>query len=139
MKPILHVLFVLCSTLRVSSPDTTGVTITVTLENVMNDQGDILAALHTAETFMKGAGIDNFKSAAEKGSMTFQFKDVAPGIYAISVLHDLNQNNRMDFQPGGMPKEPYGMSGNDMSMGPPTFESVKFQVGDSDMHLRIRF
>ena len=60
-------------------------------------------------------------------------------IYAISVLHDLNGNQRMDYELNGMPKEPYGMSGNDMSMGPPVFDSVKFEVGDSDLHLRIRF
>ena len=108
-----------------TNPDK-GVTITVILENVLNDQGEILAALHTKSTFMKGRGLDNFKSAAKKGEMTFEFTNVKPGSYAISVLHDLNSNQRMDFEPGGMPGEPYGMSGNDMSMGPPVFDSVKF-------------
>ncbi len=31
------------------------------------------------------------------------------------------------------------MSGNDMNMGPPTFERVKFEVDTEDLRLRIRF
>ena len=139
MKPLVYLFFFLTLTAWGQGPTAAGVTVTVTLENVLSDQGDILAALHTQNTFMKGGGIDNFRSDARKGSMTFEFRNVEAGTYAVSVLHDLNQNQRMDFQPNGMPEEPYGMSGNDMGMGPPVFDSVKFDVGESDIHLRIRF
>lgn len=139
MKPILYFLVALSALLAAPTNHTEGVTVTVTLENVLNDQGEILAALHTEETFMKGAGLANLKTPAQKGALTFTFDGVAPGSYAISVLHDLNGNQRMDFEPNGMPREPYGMSGNDMSMGPPTFDSAKFEVGTEDIHLRIRF
>ena len=139
MKPLFYLIFVLTSFGFGQAPPEAGITITVTLENVLNDQGDILSALHTRETFMKGGGIDNFKNAARKGSMTFEFNNVAPGTYAVSVLHDLNSNQRMDYYPGGMPEEPYGMSGNDMSMGPPRFDQVQFEVRDSNIDLLIRF
>ena len=139
MKPVLYFILTLTTLLWNPANRVEGVTVTVTLENVLNDQGEILAALHTSESFMKGPGLANFKTEAQKGSLTFTFDNVAPGTYAISVLHDLNSNQRMDFQPGGMPKEPYAMSGNDMSMGPPSFESSEFQVGKDPVHLRIRF
>lgn len=116
-----------------------GVTLKITLENVLSDQGDILAALHTQNTFMKGPGISNYKAEAHKGQMTFTFKNVIPGTYGISVLHDLNSNQRMDYQPNGMPSEPYGMSGNDMSMGPPSFDAVSFEVEAADQDIAIRF
>jgi len=116
-----------------------GVTLTITLENVLNDQGDILAALHTQDTFMKGPGVTNYKSVAQKGQMTFTFNNVTPGTYGISVLHDLNSNQRMDYESNGMPTEPYGMSGNDMSMGPPSFDGVSFEVGAADQDIAIRF
>ena len=116
-----------------------GVTLTITLENVLNAQGDILAALHTQDTFMKGPGVANYKSVAQKGQMTFTFSNVTPGTYGVSVLHDLNQNMRMDYQSNGMPTEPYGMSGNDMSMGPPSFDAVSFEVGTGDQEIAIRF
>ena len=116
-----------------------GVSVTVTLENVLNDQGDILAALHDSTTFMRGQGLENFSTKAEQGKLTFVFENVAAGTYAVSVLHDLNSNFRMDFETNGMPKEPYGMSGNEMVMGPPTFESAAFEVGTEDVELSIRF
>ena len=139
MKSLLYLLLALPALVWAQEPSEEGVTITITLENVLNAQGDILAALHTQDTFMKGGGVENFKAAAAEGEMSFEFRNVTPGTYAVSVLHDLNSNQRMDYQPNGMPEEPYGMSGNEMSMGPPTFDSVKFEVGDSDLDLRIRF
>ena len=116
-----------------------GITLTIVLENVLNDQGDILAGLHTRQTFMKGAGINNYKGKATSGEHVFIFKNVQPGEYAVSVLHDLNSNAKMDFEVNGMPKEPYAMSGNDMAMGPPVFGSCDFEVGAEDMELRLRF
>lgn len=139
MKTILY-FFLAASTLFWGTNEpTSGVTVTVTLENVLNDQGEILAALHTRDTFMKGNGVKAYQARAEKGAITFTFEDVAPGTYAISVLHDMNSNQRMDYGPGGMPEEPYAMSGGDMSMGPPSFDSVKFEVGSEDLQLRLRF
>jgi uncharacterized protein (DUF2141 family) len=139
MKPLV-IFFALLTGLSWAQEDPkTGATLTITLENVLSDEGDILAALHTGDTFMKGAGVANFKSEAKKGQMTFAFENVAPGTYAVSVLHDLNGNQQMDFQPGGMPAEPYAMSGNDMSMGPPSFDSVRFEVTAEDQAISVRF
>lgn len=139
MKPILFFLLTLSSIAWGQPPAKGGVTVTVTLENVLNDQGELLAALHTRDTFMKGAGIASFRGPAQQGALTFEFQNVPEGVYAVTILHDLNGNERMDFQPGGMPSEPYALSGNDMSMGPPSFESARFEVGTEDVVLRIRF
>ena len=76
---------------------------------------------------------------AAEGEMTFTFENVAPGTYAISILHDENNNMRMDFQDNGMPKENFGMSGDEMLMGPPTFDGAKFEVASEDMEFKIRF
>ncbi len=132
--------FALASSQKAVEPASTeGVTVTVILDNVMSDQGEILAGLHNASTFMKGPGVKNFKTTAAKGSLTFTFENVSPGTFAVAVLHDMNANGRMDFESNGMPKEPYGMSNNEMAMGPPTFGSAAFEVGTEDMELHIRF
>jgi uncharacterized protein (DUF2141 family) len=45
------------------------------------------------------------------------------GKYAISVLHDENENNKIDFNFIGIPKEGYGFSNNPKIMfGPPSFD-----------------
>lgn len=116
-----------------------GINITVTIDNITSDEGKVLIGLHTADTFMKGPGVQNLQSSIENGKVTLKFTNVEPGNYAIMALHDANENNRMDFEANGMPKESYGMSGNDMAMGPPTFDGAKFQVADEDMEFTIRF
>jgi len=115
------------------------VTVKVTVENVLNENGTLLVSLHSNETFMKGPGVIDLQEAAVKGATTLTFENVKPGTYAIMVLHDENDNKRMDFQANGMPKENYGMSGNAMVMGPPTFADAKFEVDKEDLNLTIRF
>lgn len=139
MKPLFFITLAIMLLEGLYGQQAEGVTLTVTLENVLNDQGDILAALHGPETFMKGPGVQNFRAEARPGALTFTFENVPPGRYAVSVLHDANANQRMDFDPSGMPLERYGMSGNDMQMGPPTFEGAAFEVGTEPVALSIRF
>ena len=55
------------------------------------------------------------------------------------ALHDENDNNAMDFEDNGMPKESYGMSNNPMSYGPPQFATAKFEVASEDLEMNIRF
>lgn len=115
------------------------VTVKVNLDNVLNDNGTLLVSLHSNETFMKGPGIIDLQEKAVKGTVTLTFENVKPGTYAIMVLHDENDNKRMDFEANGMPKESYGMSGNVMAMGPPTFADAKFEVAAEDLEFTIRF
>ena len=88
---------------------------------------------------MKGGGIIDLAEKAKKGHVTLKFENVKPGTYAVMAMHDTNDNKRMDFEENGMPKESYGMSGNDMTMGPPSFDLAKFEVSDKDVSFNIRF
>ena len=133
---ILSALFIGATTM---AQEKSGVTITVVIENVLADGGTILAGLHSSESFMKSNGIANAIAPGIKGEVTLTFENVQPGTYAIMVMHDTNNNQRMDMEANGMPTESYGMSGNEMSMGPPTFEGAKFEVTDTDQEFRIRF
>lgn len=139
MKKLLFVIALCATAFTATGQENEGVTLTVRIENVLNDTGSILSALHTQETFMKTDGIQMKNDTAEKGELSLIFKNVRPGTYAVSVLHDENNNYRMDFEANGMPKENYAMSQNPMLMGPPVFNDVKFTVGDTDMDLVIRF
>jgi uncharacterized protein (DUF2141 family) len=121
------------------SQETKGITITVTIDNVKNDNGKVIMSLHDASSFMKSDGLQNGESTIKDGKVTITFTNVAPGAYAIMALHDVNDNKRMDFQDNGMPKESYGMSNNPMSFGPPQFSEAKFEVADKDLELDIRF
>lgn len=116
-----------------------GQTIEITVNNVVNNKGKILFALHTAETFMISDGIQGTESIIENGIAKATFNNVKQGIYAIMVLHDENDNKRMDYHENGMPKENYAMSNNPMSYGPPQFTDAKFTVAEDDLNMTIRF
>ena len=116
-----------------------GITITVTIDNVVSDEGKVLMSLHTSETFMKGNGVMDAETEIKDGKVTITFENVLPGEYAILAMHDANDNKRMDFQENGMPKESFGMSNNVMAMGPPQYDDAKFKVEDKDLDLSIRF
>ncbi|MFS4491397.1 DUF2141 domain-containing protein [Maribacter sp. 2308TA10-17] len=119
--------------------DKKGVTVTVTVENVLTEGGTILAGLHTADTFMKSNGILTAEAPAKAGEVTLTFENVEPGPFAIMVMHDANDNKQMDYEANGMPKENYGTSGEMNMFGPPSFETSKFEVTDEDQEIRIRF
>ena len=139
MKTVTLALSLFLVTIAGIAQEKKGVDITVTIDNITSNEGKVLAGLHTEETFMKGPGVQNLQSEIKEGKVTLTFSSVSPGDYAILALHDANDNNRMDYQSNGMPKESYGMSGNDMTMGPPSFNSAKFTVGEEDLEFTIRF
>lgn len=116
-----------------------GAKITVTIDNVLNDKGNVAFTLHTKDTFMKGNGIMSAETKITEGKVSITFENVQPGEYAIIALHDENENKRMDFRENGMPLESYGVSNNVMSFGPPQYDDAKFKVEDKDLELNIRF
>jgi len=63
---------------------------------------------------------------------------LAPGTYALSVIHDENGNGRLDrFM--AIPREGFGFSRNPrIRMGPPRFEEVRFEVGAGRVRQTIR-
>ncbi|MGJ8592436.1 MAG: DUF2141 domain-containing protein [Aquaticitalea sp.] len=119
------------------SQDETGATVTVTIDQIKNNNGHILLGLHTTETFMRAAATQSVKSEIVDGKIVATFTNVQPGSYAVMVVHDENDNEKMDFEPNGMPKETYGMSNNPTLMGPPQFNDAKFEVADKDLEFDI--
>lgn len=72
-------------------------------------------------------------------SVTFTFKGVAPGRYAIALLHDENNNGKADRAFGMMPTEGYGFSRDaPVRMAPPKHAAAAFAVGDEDLRLAIK-
>jgi uncharacterized protein (DUF2141 family) len=125
--------------LSTHAQEKTGSAVTVIVENELSDGGSILAGLHNPETFMKGEGIINVSAPAKKGEVTLTFENVAPGTYAVMVMHDANDNRRMDMDASGMPQESYANTGELNLYGPPTFDGAKFEVNGEDQEFRIRF
>jgi len=130
---------ILSSFVGQAQTETKGHAITVTVKNIKNTNGNIILSLHNASTFMKSKGLESSATKINGDSVTFTFKNVIPGEYAIMGVHDENSNNQMDFELNGMPKESYGMSNNPILYGPPTFDAAKFEIKKEDVNIIIRF
>lgn len=101
-------------------------------------KGKIVMGLYNEATFMKAAPIEGLTAEIKDGKAEVTFKNVPAGEYAISIYHDKNDNNTMDFAANGMPLEDYGTSNNDMSFGPPNWTASKFVVADMPINMVIR-
>jgi uncharacterized protein (DUF2141 family) len=105
--------------------------LTVRVTELSNDKGRVAVALFaSADGFPKQERAVSGRLAKinqKRASVTF--RDLRPGVYAIAVLHDENENSKMDFNFLGMPLEGYGFS-NDASgtFGPPSFEDAAFRL-----------
>lgn len=75
----------------------------------------------------------------ENSRATIRYTDLSPGNYSVEAFHDQNNNGKLDTNPFGIPREPYGFSNNVRgSFGPPDFELTLFQVsGMTTTKIRI--
>ena len=63
---------------------------------------------------------------------------IAPGSYALSVIHDENANGRLDRYMA-LPREGFGFSRNPrIRFGPPRYEEVRFEVGAGRVRQAVR-
>ena len=65
-------------------------------------------------------------------SSEISFDSIFPGKYAIQFFHDENENQKMDFNLIGIPKEKFGSS-NDVKpiLGPPKFEKMLINLNEN--------
>ena len=62
------------------------------------------------------------------GTLSLRMADLAPGNYALRVMHDENANGKFDTNLVGMPTEGYGFSNTPRVMRAATFEEARFEV-----------
>lgn len=113
--------------------------ISVSVENIKEDKGTVIFGIYSENTFMKAAPEFRAQSEIVNGIASVTFKNVPSGTYAISCFHDKNNNSQMDFEPTGMPIEPYGISNNKINYyGPPIWEDSKFKLEDESLSMIIK-
>lgn len=142
MKTIITVIGLLLFTHFMNAQDDTisveeGTKITVTVP-LNSDEGNVLIGLYTEGTFLKAAPIMSTSAEIVDGKAIGTFQNVPAGTYGISLFQDKNSNKQMDFDANGMPLEPYGISNNVMSYGPPQWSDAKFEVGNEPVEMEIR-
>ena len=66
------------------------------------------------------------------------FEDIAPGTYALAVIHDENMNGELDTGWLGIPTEGYGFSNDAKALlGAPSFSAASFSYDGRNVELTI--
>ncbi|MEM6736015.1 MAG: DUF2141 domain-containing protein [Bacteroidota bacterium] len=103
--------------------------IIITIENIKSTKGVVIVALFDNEdSFLKKVYRSKTLSLDEAKNL-IRFEGIPEGRYAVSVIHDENENGELDTNWAGIPKEPFGFSRKSFgSFGPPSFEDTCIQV-----------
>jgi uncharacterized protein (DUF2141 family) len=105
-----------------------------------NQRGHIICSLFASEeAYLKLRPAQKVVVAPTLPETTCVFHNVDSGTYMMSAIHDENDNQKLDKNLFGMPKEGYGVSNNHTySMKAPVFSESTFTVsGTSEMVLKI--
>lgn len=102
----------------------------VTVKNIKESKGTIRVTLFSSEKdFLKQPLESKVVKAEAKETNVVVFENLKPGEYAVSVIHDVNENKELDKGMMGIPQEPYGFSNDARGrFGPPSYEESKLTV-----------
>jgi len=105
------------------------IVLTVDIEDLRNSNGKLLLELNNdKEEVIKG-----FSEGITDNKCVIVIKDLQPGKYAFKFFHDENNDEKLNTNFMGIPKEGYGFSNNASGkFGPPSFEKMIFEVNQSD-------
>ncbi|WP_430907201.1 DUF2141 domain-containing protein [Maribacter sp. 2-571] len=113
--------------------------LTISVNGVPSSKGSInVGVYNTADGFLKPESIfSGKKEKAQKGTTTIVLEQLPTGTYALALYHDENDNDELDTNLLGIPKEALGFSkGKLKTFGPPDYDECVFKV-DSDTSISI--
>ncbi|MEK6782015.1 MAG: DUF2141 domain-containing protein [Bacteroidota bacterium] len=113
----------------------------VVIKNIKEAKGTIAVALFDNEADFTSKMRQGKTTVAKTDEIQVTFENIVPGIYAISVMHDANENDELDSNAFGIPKEGFGFSNDAMGMfGPPSFEKAKFNfTGENKVYITLKY
>ena len=104
--------------------------LTINLGGVPKAEGTVMVEILGSEAAFKGeeSAIASFMQKAQAGDMSLRLT-LPPGTYGIRVMHDMNDNGKLDTNFVGIPSEPWGFSNNAAgNFGPPKWKDVSFEL-----------
>ena len=128
---------VLCSGWIVTGAVAADLTVEVT--GHQSSDGTVRVALYGDSKSFPQTPLRGVEGAALHEPLVLSFKDVAPGVYALTAYHDENDNKKMDRGLFGIPSERYGFSRDARGdKGPPEFRDAQIEVRDPSAKISIK-
>lgn len=120
------------------------ITLNLVLTGLRSSAGEVRVCVwHEAASFpdcRKGQDV-RMLAAPAAAEVRLAVEGLAPGSYAVSVIHDENGNRRLDKNFVGIPTEGVGFSHNPrVTFGPPAFAKASFDTSrESTQTIRMKY
>jgi len=113
----------------------------VIVQQVRSNHGNVAALLYgdNPDDFLaRGKRLAKIRVPAKKGSVAICLPAPHPGIYAVGIYHDENDNKKFDKSWIGLPVEGFGVSNNpDIFLLPPSHAESSFKIQGTDTTVKI--
>lgn len=111
----------------------------IEIDELRNKDGMVLIAVCDKESFLTPVCPYYGRTLVQDdGKASMLFRDVAPGFYAVQVIHDEDADDEFDMMLGAVPTEGYGFSNNPESlMGPPDFDEAAVQIAKENISIPV--
>jgi uncharacterized protein (DUF2141 family) len=116
--------------------------IRVEMLGLRSDSGTVYVTLYAApgEGFPGDAdkAVGSAHAKIAKGRAYCEMSGFAPGVYAVAMIHDENDNHKLDTNWLGIPTEGYGASRDAKArFGPPSFKDAAFTYSGGSVRIPI--
>lgn len=106
--------------------------VALTVTHIRRLEGHLLISIFSGkENYNKNIPHESKKVKVTSEQQLVVFKELEVGEYGIKIIHDENDNNELDTNTLGIPKEGYGFSNNGGAFGPSPWREAKFSVKDT--------
>ena len=118
-------------------------TLTVIVEGVDQQDGNVgLLVFNSPKGWAEDrtAALKDITVPANPGTVTIKVPDLPAGEYALSLVHDVNKNHKLDRNWISEPKEQWGLSNNPHAViKTPAYTKCTFQLkGDMEIHITMQ-
>ncbi|GGF77598.1 DUF2141 domain-containing protein [Alteromonas lipolytica] len=116
----------------------TAANVEIVFSDISSLRGELyIAAYNSADAFTQKQAFQSQIIRVYKSNQTAVLADLPAGDYSVMAFQDLDANRTLNSNMMGIPTEPYGFSTNPHLMGPPSFDAIRFTVGEDDMSITI--
>jgi len=116
-------------------------TLTINIDQIKEQTGKLHVALYRGEqSYQQGKdAVAAVVKAVSGDKQQLVFEDLVDGEYAIKIMHDANDNGKLDRNMLGIPSEGYAFSNNGGQFGPASFKDAAFAVAaDTSLTIHLR-
>jgi uncharacterized protein (DUF2141 family) len=116
--------------------------LTVTIEGLKNQEGQVcLSLFSSAQGFPDESdrAVASRCIRAESIPLSVTFSNLSPGNYAVAVIHDANNDGKLNTGFLGIPKEGIGFSQNPrLRFSAPSFEDTSLSISELGIQAQVQ-